>query len=121
MFHNQIMELSEEHKKEIKMKLMETIITSLEQGRLSNDELPGVASFILERMDTLKDQDELRFFLSELAAKWPIFTDILVGEIGVAREKEEEKAEGYVSELMKSGKLDEAVNLAKKVTDDSMR
>ena len=110
------MDLTEERKKEIKMKLMEAIIASLENSRLSVNELSSVASFILDRIDKVADQDQLRFFLSELSAKWPIFTDLLVTEISGPQEVKEDKLAEDMTTLIKTGEIDEAVDLAKTVT-----
>lgn len=118
MFHNENMELSKERKKEIKMKLIEIIIDSLENGRLSVSELSNVSSFILDRIDKVADQNQLRFFLSELSSQWPIFTDFLVTEIGVVQEVKEDKAAEDMTALMQNGKMEEAVDLAKTVTDN---
>jgi hypothetical protein len=111
------MELSEEHKKEVSRRLVETIITSLQEDLLSADDYDEVADFVVTRMDAVKTNEELMQFLRELSSKWKIFTHVLVVESAATRDQAEDKVYDNAVALAESGKLDEALTLAKSATE----
>lgn len=111
------MEFTEEHKNRIERAIVETVISALENGNLAESELSQIANFVLEKIDQIKTHDELVIFLSDLSSRWPIFTNLETLEKGEIEEKvEDEVAEGVLT-LAQSGKIEEAVNLAKTITD----
>lgn len=107
------MELTAEHKKEAERRLVEIIIKALEQGDLKADEFPVVSSFILDKIKEANNHDSLMQFLRELSGKWRIFTPALVLESGEIKEGQKNEVAQNVLNLARSGKIDEALNLAK--------
>lgn len=111
------MEITEEHKKEVETKLVETIADALEKNLISTDNQKEISDFILSRMPSIKTYDELTVFLRELSAKWQIFTPLLTTEAGEVKEKAEEKVAEKVEDLTQAGKIEEALETAKAATD----
>lgn len=107
---------TQEHKREIEWKLIDVIISSLKQGTITEEELPTVASYILDTIKTVKNHDQLLQFLRDLSARWSIFSPVLVVESGEVKEKMEDKVASDVLKLAKENKIEEALTLAKTVT-----
>lgn len=116
VYNNITMQLVPEKKKEIEQMLVETIITSLEEKKLTADEYRQVSSFILDNMKNITTQEQLAQFLNDLSAKWQIFSKIMTLYAGEEKEAKEEEATQNVVELAKSGKIEDAITLAKTVT-----
>lgn len=57
-------------------------------------------------------------FLRDLSSKWSIFTKLLVLESGEVKEKTEDKVAEDVLKMAKEGKIDEAIGLAKTMTEN---
>lgn len=110
------MDFTESHKKEIEKQIVEAIITSLDKDNLKTTELPNIANFVLERIDNIKTHNELILFLGELARIWPVFVNLTAIEKGEVKEIKEDEVAQSVLTLAKSGKIDEAINLAKTMT-----
>lgn len=114
--HENMDAFTQEHKKEVERMLVETIIAALQQGTLSDTEVPTLSAFILERVEAITTHEEMVVFLRELSGKWPIFTPLLVLESGEAKEKMEESVVSSVLKLAKENKVEEAIDLAKSAT-----
>ena len=111
------MDVDLEHKKKIYNDIVEVIITALEKNELSSSEIPKIANFVLVQIDAVNNHEDLITFLKNLSNKWPIFENIEEIEKGeVKDQKEEEVAEG-VLQMAKSGNVEEAINLAKTMTE----
>lgn len=110
------MEVTEEHKKVLEQRIVEAMMTGLDQDVITSDELPDIADFVLDKIDQLKTQDELMQFLRELSGKWHIFSQILVIESGEVKEHIEHKVASNVLDLVRAGKVDDAISLAKSAT-----
>lgn len=107
----------EKRRAEIEEKIVGLIASSLENGSLDEDELSTVSNFVLERIDRIKNQKELIDFVSDLSQKWPVFKSIELIERGEIQEKVEDEATDDVSNLLKKGQIDEAIDLAGKVME----
>jgi hypothetical protein len=95
---------------------LDVIIANLEKNAISEAEIAPIADFILARIDSVNNEIDVTAFLSELSAKWPMFRNIASIQQGENQEKVEgEVAQGVLS-LAQSGKIDEALSLAKSVT-----
>lgn len=113
------MDLTDQHKKDVERKLVETIIDSLQKNEISVGDKDAISAFILERMPIVKTHEEFIAFLRELSSKWAIFSPLLVIESGEVKDKNEEKAVDKVETLTQEGKIDEAINTAKKAVDST--
>lgn len=105
-----------QHKNDLEKRIVETVITSLEKNSLEESQLAEIADFVLGRIDTIQTQEELIAFLNELSFKWPLFSNLSLIEKGDVKDKvEDEVAEG-VETLAQTGKIDDAIDLAKTIT-----
>lgn len=100
----------------IQSAIVEKIAQALEGEKITEDELPTIATFVLNNTKSLTTEEQLLAFLDELAKKWPFFEPIEELEKGRAREAGEDKVVADVLKLAKSGQINEAVDLAKTVT-----
>ncbi|MDO8461161.1 MAG: hypothetical protein Q7S38_01820 [bacterium] len=110
------MEVTQEHKNDLEKKIVESVILALENNTISKEEMPIIAEFVLGKIDVIKTHEELVLFVNELALKWPIFSNIDQIEKGEVQEKKESETAESVLNLAKSGQIEDAVNLAKTMT-----
>lgn len=108
------MDVTQERKEEIERRIVKIITSSLEKNSISEADLPTIAQFVLENLDGVTTNDQLFDFLSELSLRWPIFENVELIEKGQMKEQKEDQVAQDVLILTKSGKIDEALNLAKK-------
>lgn len=98
---------------------LDVIIANLEKNAISEAEITPIADFVLAKIDSVNNETDVATFLSELSSRWPIFGNIASIQQGENQEKVEgEVAQGVLS-LAQSGKIDEALSLAKSVTQTS--
>lgn len=89
------------------------LISCVENKTMSENDFPPIATYVLERIAVVKNEEEMGHFLEELSERWPIFSSLASLQKGHNQEKvDSEVAEG-VLHLTKSGKIDEALSLAK--------
>lgn len=63
----------EEQKNEIELSLARTILTQLEQDKISYEQSQEMARYILDGMETATNPQTLLTFLQTLSAKWQMF------------------------------------------------
>lgn len=107
------MDLSEEHKKEVERRIMEKIISSLENNDITEEDYNNISEFILARIDNVKSHHDLLVFLRELSEKWNIFAFVLTLENGEVKDVKEHIAAKKAEELAESGNIEEAIQTAK--------
>lgn len=100
----------------IQVDILEDIASGLEQGILKEEELPSIADFVLSKIDNIKNHYELDTFLTGLSSKWPIFSNINKIQQGEVREAEDKEETQGILTLLKHGKIEQALNLAKHAT-----
>lgn len=103
-------------KEEIQTRIVEAMISALEKQEVNPEEISTIAAFVLDEIDKATTQEELLQFLRDLSSKWTIFTPVLVIESGEARDEKEDQVTKDVLHLAKNNKLDEAIQLAKTMT-----
>lgn len=108
---------SAEHKELIERQTLEAIATALEKNEMTEADIPPISKFVLEQIDKIQDIDQLIIFLQELSNKWPIFRGLFEVEKGKVREESEKIVAIEVSNLAQTGHLEEAINMAKSVTN----
>ena len=111
------MDVTTQHKTEIERKILKEIINALENEKITEAELPDIADFVISHIDPVQNHDQMIKFLDELSQKWPFFESLEQLERGEVFEAHEDKIEQEVLNLAKSGKVTEAINLAKTVTE----
>ena len=105
------------HKTEIERKILKEIINALENEKVTEAELPDIADFVITHIDTVQSHEQMIKFLDDLSKKWPFFEGLEQIERGEVTEAKEDQVEQEVLNLAKSGKVTEAINLAKTVTE----
>ena len=106
------MDINEEYKDKLGQSLTLQLAQALKAGNITEEDLPTAASYILNRIDTLKTKEELIQFLTDLASKWTFFSNTLLMEKGEIIEAQEDKKVDQMEELIKQNKLDEALSVA---------
>ncbi|MBI3984894.1 MAG: hypothetical protein HY344_03030 [Candidatus Levybacteria bacterium] len=109
------MDLSAEHKKEVQRRIMDTLLTAYEKLEINRADFDEISKFILERDPTIQTHHDLIVFLRELTAKWKIFSFVLTLENGEVSKIEENKAVEKIEDLTQEGKIDEALEAARKI------
>ncbi len=72
------MDLTDEHKRSVSFRLVETIIQGLEKNTFSYQDFQEVATYIIDSMERVITKKDLLSFLRELSSKWRVFTPVLV-------------------------------------------
>lgn len=111
------MELTKEQKYEIEAQIVETVLQALDKNLLIADQLQEIADYSLEGMKKVTNEHELLNFLSGLSLKWKVFEGIAVLQKGKMVKKEEKEVADGVLMLIKEGKIDDALSLAKSATN----
>jgi len=113
------MDLTQEHKRDIEKKIVETIISALEAYQITEDQYNEISKYILEQIDGVRTHHDLMVFLRELTAKWNIFSFVLTLENGEVKKLEDNTAIKKVEELVNNGNINDALNIAKQATNNS--
>jgi len=111
------MDVTADHKIEIERKILKEIINALENDKVTEAGLPDIADFVITHIDPVQNHEQMIKFLDELSQKWPFFEGLEQIERGEVTEAHEDKIEQDVLNLAKSGKVTEAISLAKTVTE----
>lgn len=108
------MEFTDERKKQIEKMIVEASIDALEAKLIQTEDLQPIAQFVLAQIDTIKTEEELVAFLTQLAEKWKFFLPIeRFLEAEIKHEEEQvfiNQAEGFA----KNGNIDEALAAIRK-------
>ncbi len=112
------MGVTADHKEEVIKSIVESIIQALENSNLSEADLPEIGKFVLARIDNIQTHDELVLFVGELATKWSVFKHIESSEKAVAERHDELQTAEKIGDLATSGRIEEALGLAKKATEE---
>lgn len=110
------MDFTQEQKDAIEGQIVDIVIGKMEKNELTEEESSFIADFILRKIDLIKNHDELIALLKELSSKWSFFENLVVVEEGEAKEKKEDVVAEQVLNLTKNGKINEAIQLAKTMT-----
>jgi hypothetical protein len=105
-------------KNQIEQAITQTILNQIEKETLTVDESSEIVSFCLEKIKALNTEEEMTSFLLEISAKWPIFSGIATLEQGKAKEEQKDEAVDNVVSLVKSGNLEEALDMAKSANNN---
>jgi hypothetical protein len=111
-----MLEVTDTHKKEIERQILHKIIAELEANTMETSELPKIGEFVLSTINTVTNHEELLPYLAELSAKWACFKPIENIELGEVQRVKEHEVAHQVLLLSKNGKIDEALSLAKSMT-----
>lgn len=112
------MDISEDQRSAVEQQIVNSMVDALKNDKLNNEDLPIISQFILGKIDSIQNTGQLVSFLGELSQRWPVFKNIAIIESGNVRENQEKEAVRDVLSLTQQGNIDEALNLAKKMTNN---
>lgn len=110
------MDFTQEQKNKIEGEIVDVIISKMENNNLTEEDASLIADFVLSKIDAIKSNDETMLFLKELSTKWPFFENIAIIEGGEIKDKKEDVVAQEVLKLTKNGKINDAISLAKTMT-----
>jgi len=117
----------EVYKNKLGARIANIIGEALIQLKITQEESEQMGRYVLENIDLAKTNSELLDFITNLSAKWPIFNSILTSDDQASSSvassvQTQEKTDEIVhaaENLLKENKIDEALQVAKKATDNT--
>lgn len=117
----------EAYKNKIGARVTKIMGESLLQRIITEEQAREISDYLLENIDLAKTNSELLTFIESLSAKWPIFNSILIPDnqtqapLSVANPIQEktDQAVHAAEDLLKENKIEEALQVAKTVTENS--
>ncbi len=89
-------------KKELEAKLVKTLLTASEEDKISYQEMKRAADYILDHIDSLKNDQALSNFTKDLAHFWPIFQGVELVENQDERKEQEQAVINKLSHYVKN-------------------
>lgn len=110
------MEFTAEGKKRIEREVLEVIIAALESDKLNAEDPSEIAQFLLARINSITNTEQLVDLLKEMTDKWPVFSVLLEQAKGQVQDRVDDEVADGVEMLIKQGKLERALALVKSIT-----
>lgn len=110
------MDITKEFKDKLELSIVEGIAFGLENKTLAESDLPQISQFVLDKIDTINTQEELRTFLAELSEKWSALKQVELIAMRDLNQQHEMRTVEQVTDLANSGQIEEAIDLAKLTT-----
>lgn len=110
------MQLDNAYRSEVQRQLIYAMVTGLENGQLKNDQLPQIATQILDGLPKSQTHQELVSFLEKLGQQWDIFMTVANSEMGRMIETKKDGIVNKALSLAKGGNIDDALSVAKTLT-----
>jgi hypothetical protein len=98
---------------ELEKQIVEIAFNEIDKKALTVDQAREIMIFWLSKTKTATNEEELLNFVTEFVSKWPIFSPVAIIEQGKIRREYEGKVTDDVMSLVNSGKIEEALALAK--------
>lgn len=105
-------------KNQIEQQISDIVLKEIEEERLTKDASLEIIQYCLPKIEALNTQQELLLFLSDLSSKWPVFANLATLEQGKTKEEKSDEVARNIASIAQAGNIDEAVNLAKAVTNN---
>ena len=99
--------------------VLKILMYLLEKKKISDDEGKEIARITYEFLQKAQSELDIPSLYKNLSQKWSVFKTNEIEEWGKIDRKEESEVIQGVIELVRNGKIDEALNLAKTETEDS--
>ncbi len=111
------MPLSLDKTNQIYQHILDAVVSGLESKEIEAYEATEIAEYVLDNVERLQSEVEIGVFYKELAELWP-FLDVLTSEQATETQEKmvSEATEGALA-LLQHGKVEEAISMAKAVTD----
>lgn len=112
------MDSLKDKKNQIEQEITQVILNQIEKETLTVDESSEIVGFCLEKIQAVNTEEEMASFLADISVKWPIFSGIVSLEQGKAKEEQKDEAVDNVVSLVKTGNIEEALNMAKSANNN---
>ena len=109
--------MTPERKEKLEKDLLDSLVSALEKEIITEQDMQTISQYILSKIDLITADEELNLFLSDISSKWPLFSNLSTIASGQQQEKIEDQVVQNVTDLTHEGKIDEAVDLAKTITE----
>lgn len=107
------------HKEKIEREIVETCAQALEKRELTTQDTSQVADFVLTKIDSIQNEQELLIFLGELSQKWPLFQTVIDMEKGSIQEQNEGIAINQITQNLREGKIEEAIQISQTINSNA--
>jgi len=97
--------------------ILDIIISGLENGAITEVDVPIISRFVLDGTETAVTQEELMTFLKLLAEKWGMFEVLKVSALADVKKKTDAQAAAHALTLLQAGNIDGALAMVKSATD----
>lgn len=112
--------LSEDLKNNAAKEVLDTLISLLERKSITDDEAKEIAKVTVEFLNNAQSEINIPQLYKILSEKWPVFKNLQINSWGKIDKKEESEVIMGVIQLIRNGKIDDALKLAKTETEDSI-
>lgn len=106
------MQLDEAYRADVRRTMVDVMISGLESGTLSSNDLPLISARILDELPAAITHQQLVAFLESMSQQWPMFGAVANMEMGKVIESKKEAVIHQMLQHAKAGNLDEAVKTA---------
>ncbi len=100
--------------------VLKILMYLLEKKKITDDEGKEIARITYDFLQAAQSELDIPLLYKKLSQKWPLFKSNEIEEWGKLDKKEESEVIRGVIELVRNGKIDEALRLAKTETEDSI-
>ena len=97
--------------------ILDIIIYGLENGAITEDDVPIISRFVLEGTNIITTHEELATFLANLSEKWGMFEVLKTTAMADVKKKSDAQAVAGALNLLQSGNVDGALAMVKSATD----
>lgn len=110
--------LSEEQKNVVAKEVIYTVTELLEKEAITEKEGQEIAGIAVKTLDEAQNEHDIVKVYDALAQKWPHFKNLELIQIGKLDEESHDEAAQSIVELLRAGKLEHAMALAKTETEN---
>lgn len=104
-------------KYQIERKIVEVLLQKVEEESLTVEQTKEIIDYCTEAITKATSRDTLLSFLDEISNKWAMFQEIRQVEQGLTKELDKNIVSDTIMDLVKSGHIEEAADLAKKANE----
>jgi hypothetical protein len=102
---------------QVQKAIIEIITKGLESGNISEEKAKSMAQFILEKLPENISYDDFFKVLPKLDDNYPEFAKVVLPFMEQVELKNKARTDIQITELLKTGKIDEALNLTNQAID----
>lgn len=107
----------QKYKYKVEKDLVDRSLIEYEAGKITDNDLKAIASYVLNSLKNVKTKEDLVNFLRALSVKWPMFSGIASIEEGNYKDLVEDDVYSGVLALAENGKIEEAIKLSRTMTN----